>query len=276
MSYEITVRNLDDMMVPYHVDNGLYLIITSFPGHGLKLKNSDGNEMETDNLAANDILVLMGRGLTDWLLRDHPAQTLFHPVPHAVKSMTRKDRSILARMKIPTSENAVKNGLEFQEVFYNRDPQRLCLVDIDSKTVVKREDHHHHHAQKTKDMCEQGEAFCWMNCLPLPDPFCTSSHNLICTNNQDEQCYDDSMDATCKWKCNGTTPEPQTEFCTRGTDMLMQGFESTNGPSNLCIILFFKSWTLDTAGKYALGCIGVAFLGFTIEALIALRRRITR
>ena len=70
MSYEITVRNLDDMMVPYHVDNGLYLIITSFPGHGLKLKNSDGNEMETDNLAANDILVLMGRGLTDWLLTE--------------------------------------------------------------------------------------------------------------------------------------------------------------------------------------------------------------
>ena len=254
------------MMVPYHVDNGLYLIITSFPEHGLRLKDSDGNEIATDDLNPNDILVLMGRGLTDWLLKDHPAKTLFHPVPHAVGSMTRKDRSILARMKIPISEESVKNGLEFKEVFYNRDIYA-------SKIVVKRENHH---SKKTKEMCENGEAFCWMNCLPLPDPFCTSSHNLICSNNQDEQCYDDSMDGTCAWKCNGTTPEPKTEFCTRGTDMLMQGFESTNGPSNLCIILFFKAWTLDTAGKYALGCIGVAFLGFAIEALIALRRRVTR
>ena len=266
------------MMVPYHVDNGIYLIITSFPGHGLKIKNSNGNEISTDKLAPNDILVLMGRGLTDWLLKDHPAKNLFHPVPHAVGSMTGKNsqRSILARMKIPTSENAVKNNLQFKKVFYNRDlPERLCLKDIDSKTVVKRDDSSHH-AKKTKEMCKEGEAFCWMNCLTLPDPFCTSSHNLICTNNEDQQCFDDSMDTTCEWKCNGTAPQPQSEFCKRGTDMLMQGFETTSGPSNLCIILFFKAWTLDTAGKYAFGCIGVAFLGFAIEALIALRRRISR
>ena len=118
-------------------------------------------------------------------------------------------------MKIPTSEDAVKNSLQFKEVFYNRDlPERLCLKDIYSKTVVKRDDSSHH-AKKTAEMCEKGEAFCWMNCLPLPDPFCTSSHNLTCTNNQDQQCFDDSMDGTCEWKCNGTAPQPKSEFCTR-------------------------------------------------------------
>ena len=265
----------DAMMVPYHVDNGLYLIITSFPGHGLKIKSSTGNEINTDNLHANDILVLMGRGLTDWLLRDHQSKTLFHPVPHAVSQMTSnlKQRSILARMKIPTSEEAIKAQMQFKDVFYNRDPERLCLTDIYSKVLVKRDEKF---AKMTKKSCEAGTAYCWMNCLDLPDPMCSSDHPLMCINSQGGHCADEDMDSTCHWMCNGTAPPPTNEFCSRGTDMLMQGFETTAGPSNICIILFFKAWTLDTKTKYAFGCIGVAFLGFLIEILIAVRRKITR
>ena len=59
--------NTEDMMVPYHIDNGIYLIITPFPHQGLKLKTSTGQEIQT-NLPSNSVLVLMGRALTDWLL----------------------------------------------------------------------------------------------------------------------------------------------------------------------------------------------------------------
>ena len=120
-----------------------------------------------------------------------------------------------------------------------------------------------------------------MNCLPIKtcgadeEMICYSftNNHTCCTDDPNEECT--QMDDTCQWECEKTEPE-ETDFCFGGTDMLMQGFETTSGPSNLCIILFFKAWTLDTAGKYAFGCIGVAFLGFAIEALIALRRRISR
>ena len=65
-----------------------------------------------------------------------------------------------------------------------------------------------------------------------------------------------------------------SEFCNGGMDMLMEGFETTKG-NNMCIILFFKAWTLNTPWKFAVACIGVMCLGFSIEALIALRRTIS-
>ena len=59
-------------------------------------------------------------------------------------------------------------------------------------------------------------------------------------------------------------------------DMLMLGFDVSGKKENPCIILFVEEWTLDTPAKFWLACFGVACLGFSIEALIALRRTITR
>ena len=83
------------------------------------------------------------------------------------------------------------------------------------------------------------------------------------------------MDPTCKWQC---VPEPKPNpntFCNGGMDMLMGGFETTKG-AETCVILFFHAWTLDTPAKFALACIGVFILGFTIEIMIAVRRTVTR
>jgi len=54
--------------------------------------------------------------------------------------------------------------------------------------------------------------------------------------------------------------------------MLMTGFDVAGKQLNPCIVLFFQSWTLDTPGKFAAGCVGVAAMGFAIEALICFRR----
>ena len=60
--------------------------------------------------------------------------------------------------------------------------------------------------------------------------------------------------------------------------MLMGGFEVAGGSNNVttktCVILFFKTWKLNSAAKFAAACIGVFILGFGIEGLISLRRKI--
>ena len=131
-------------------------------------------------------------------------------------------------------------------------------------------------------MCNEGEAYCWMqDCMPQPTcgpnkvSACYSTeNNVTCCSDPSIEC--DVMDPTCKWEC---VDEPQNNtdgFCYGGMDMLMKGFETTaTNKQQPCIILFFKAWTLNTVPKFVLGCIGVAFLGFSIEFFIALRRRIS-
>ena len=119
-------------------------------------------------------------------------------------------------------------------------------------------------------------------CLPFPKDPCSFDEFLSCHSNVNNVtcCSDpnvdcDVMDPTCKWECVKTPPSNVTnEFCYGGMDMLMTGFETTKN-QNPCIILFFKAWTLDSKAKFGLGCIGVIFMGFMIEALIAFRRRIS-
>lgn len=117
-----------------------------------------------------------------------------------------------------------------------------------------------------------------------------------CYNINDVPCSGDSHDATCSWHCKN--PQPTDEFCQGGMDMLMDGF-NTSGDKNgylkiimlfsqtfkfflslyyfrtkICVILFFKSWRLNSPGKFAAGCIGVFFLGLMIEVIIAVRRKV--
>ena len=84
----------------------------------------------------NSLLVLMGRGLTEWLLQEggYPAsQTTFVPVRHAVPALTVEMRSVYARMKVapggavPASlvrkegSHRVKDLKTFHDVFIERE-----------------------------------------------------------------------------------------------------------------------------------------------------------
>jgi len=64
-------------------------------------------------------------------------------------------------------------------------------------------------------------------------------------------------------------------FCRGGTSMVMSGFESVGSPNANCIILFFRPWLLNSAVKFAFGCLGVFLLGLVVEATIKLRRSAT-
>lgn len=84
------------------------------------------------------------------------------------------------------------------------------------------------------------------------------------------------MDPGCDWHCKNHPTPLKSDFCNGAMDMLMTGFETAGtNPSNPCVILFIKAWTLDTRAKFGLACVGVAALGFAVEAVIALRRKLS-
>jgi hypothetical protein len=122
-----------------------------------------------------------------------------------------------------------------------------------------------------------------MGCRPLPDHACQHFKELACYSTENNftcgTTFDSPMmDPSCNWEgMPRQRNENLSDFCNGGMDMLMQGFESVNpSETKMCIILFFKAWTLNTRTKFAFACIGVAILGLSIEVLIALRRKITR
>ena len=110
-------------MVPFHKDNGLYLFITPYPGHGLTIRTSSGQVLKTNDVKSDSVIVLMGRGLTDWLLLDRPQRHQFNAAPHAVETMPNLgSRSIFARMKVAPMEAMPLNKTNmFKEVFFNED-----------------------------------------------------------------------------------------------------------------------------------------------------------
>lgn len=103
----------------------------------------------------------------------------------------------------------------------------------------------------------------------------STATNVTCSTEPDGK----PMDPTCKWEC---LPKAKANtfrhnsFCSGRMDMLMLGFDTSGKKRNPCIILFIESWTLDSRTKFFFGCIGVMVLGFCIEALIALRRNVSR
>jgi len=165
-------------------------------------------------------------------------------------------------------------SLNLINFFFNKEEEhsteRLCFSKVpqkDSKTRNANE----LMLQNSND-CKEGFAYCWMGCLTLNG---CSLNDSECYDSDHSQCYDNSMNPSCEWHCNESTNDNTSDFCLGATDMLMQGFQSTKNQensTNLCIILFARKWTLSSTGKFAAGCVGVFFLGFLIEAIIALRR----
>ncbi|CAB4065159.1 unnamed protein product [Lepeophtheirus salmonis] len=289
-----------DSIVPFHVDNGLFLILTPFPGHGIQLKSSKGTEWNTHEAESSDLVVLICRGLTDWFLqKNKAAKRKLFPAPHAVppfKSPVIGNRSVYARMKVvpmdalPWIGGQPRGNKPFKYVFENSDhhenSESICSINLDQE---EEESGRNSWLRMMDRQCAAGEAYCWMSCRPfrsecssLEESICYSTiRNLSCST----QINGLPMDQSCKWECqkdvvrshHKAISETPSSYCYGKMDMYMTGFEvqgSANG-AHLCIVLFIEAWTLDSRLKFAFGCIGVFLLGFSIEALIALRRKIS-
>ena len=57
------------MMVPSHVDNGLFLLVTPSSESPLLVWQSNGVPVSSEGLPVDSVLVVFGRGLTEWMLQ---------------------------------------------------------------------------------------------------------------------------------------------------------------------------------------------------------------
>ena len=194
-----------EYLVPYHVDNGIYLLLTPFPNHGLEVKLSNGQKVSTNDIDSESILVLMGRGLTDWLLQLSD-KGLCYATPHAVPSLGGSDistRSVYARMKVapgsavPISDDpsVVKRELKtFEDVFMETSEQshhgvgELCSVNLKEEMNPMHDFSHDVWSHAMDSLCGAGEAYCWMSCRPLPSK---------CPNADQARCYSSEKNISC-------------------------------------------------------------------------------
>jgi hypothetical protein len=147
----------DEFLVPFHIDNGLFLLLTPFPSPSLTVRLSDGSSVSTNGLGTDSVLVLMGRGLTEWLLQNEQ-QTDFHPVPHAVPSLADSSvthRAVYARMKVAPLDavpevkgKGQRQLLNFGDIFYDKVAKVSNPVSEDLCSGSVTEDLHLQHWQK--------------------------------------------------------------------------------------------------------------------------------
>ena len=97
-----------DHLLPFRMDNELFLLLTPFPDHPLKVKDSSGEVISASGVGGDSVLVFMTRGLNSWLLQGSPAACKFHAVPRAVPTLNQNanltSRTVYSRKKYVPDE----------------------------------------------------------------------------------------------------------------------------------------------------------------------------
>ena len=52
--------------------------------------------------------------------------------------------------------------------------------------------------------------------------------------------------------------------------------QTSGNARDVCVILLFSGWVLDTRAKFVLACLGVVLLGIGIEAMLCIRRKLQK
>ena len=108
------------LSLPFHVDNGLYLLLTPAAALPLRMRSKTGRNIRTAQAGPDTVLFLLGRGLTDWLVPQQ-ADSRITPARHAVPSLagtTVPSRTVVARMRVaPLAAVARTTRQSFGEIF---------------------------------------------------------------------------------------------------------------------------------------------------------------
>ncbi len=106
----VEVEEVGELLsLPYHLDNGLYLLLTPSRLGPLRLKSRIGRLVRTDAVPEDAVIFLLGRGLTDWLLQatngaEGEEYRNLVPALHAVPSLRGTARgtmrTVVARMRV--------------------------------------------------------------------------------------------------------------------------------------------------------------------------------
>ena len=291
--------------VPFHVDMGLFLLLTPAiwtdqgSGHSLDsdliIKRKDGTTFQIHHQDSSSNIVLLGSGINNWLYPGSSIRAAVHAVI-PISSKNGEQRVVLGRMFLLPMNHISGNGITFEEFF------KSPLRDQSSSDTTWR--------RLSEAQCEAGAKYCWMSCMPDLD--CGGPESVCKDVTTGIICPDNACDENCKLVCpvipTTLTPSPlnigtslsssdssatassvvvgtksastpkstETLFCRGATSMVMTGFESVGSTNAHCIILFFRPWLLDTAWKFAIGCVGIFALGMFVEAAILMRRKVTK
>ena len=240
-------ENSESLTLDLHIDKGLFLLLS--PEKGLIVRNPVDGLLYDIEAPENSLVVLAGKGLSQFL--NH--SDYIRPLEHGVKK-TQKSRVTVARMILPSKE-----AVSFWQEFHRLPESSLASP----------------HAQRNLKECAAGEVYCWMQCMTSD-----CGDRAICQDKDTHDvCPSSGMHPECGLVCP-QVPAPlanvstdSKQFCFSKSSMLMQGFEFSSLRGSTCIILLFKSWVLDTRPKLLLGCIFVFSLGFALEYVTAYRRR---
>ncbi len=217
-------------LLPFHVDNGLYLLLTPFPEHPLLVQDRSGEVISTSGVRSDSVLVMMARGLNEWLLRGSPMESEFHAVPHAVLTLNKNpniiSRTVYARMRVLPHEAIPFQSRKKRDVITFGDAQMQRFKRSDdqnggqeyapgeiakhgedgNQAVIGRE---HGRYNLDGEECAQGQAFCWRKCRALPTD---CNMPIVCYSMEKQKyCSSNATDApvihdtTCNWSC-GTQP----------------------------------------------------------------------
>ena len=189
-------RKHKEYAAPYHRDKGLFLLVTPFTAAPLEVRDRMGEEVRTEEVDQDSLLLLLGSGLPAWLLEGTDGARLFHSPSHAVPSLPThlSQRTTLARMKVrggPAEDTASFNLLRFlpRTLFRCRAVALLNFSWLRMRragqgrlvriaAILKKFSDCCEGSELCstsaswssllKSQCEEGKYYCWMSCLDLP------------------------------------------------------------------------------------------------------------
>jgi len=123
-------KDISDLSLPFHTDNGLYLLLTPSQTSPLQVQHRNGSVQEL-MVPDDSVIFMIGTGLSPWLIPQR--LTTFYAPPHAVPRLSStRSRTVLARMKVaPVTATNSNSDLTFGEHFYS-------TLEIEPQTTLEK------------------------------------------------------------------------------------------------------------------------------------------
>ena len=87
------------MALPYHTDNGMYVLLT--PSSILPLRAIDKNgEVSLLDSGSSSVILILGTGITSWLMPDSGLYAAPHGLPALATILSPAPRTVMARMRV--------------------------------------------------------------------------------------------------------------------------------------------------------------------------------
>ncbi len=217
-----------DHSIPFHVDMGLFLILTPATWVGgrseipdydsdLIIKRKDGSTFPLAPRNPGSVILLVGAGLSNWMSGGSSGLRAAVHAVNPISSVLGGNRVVLGRMFLPPMDAIAGNGVQFEDFFMSS--LRLSPRDtIDSSSREWR--------RLMEARCEAGTKYCWMDCMPDVD--CGADLESVCMNPLTQKvCFETDCDTDCTVMC---PPRPSTLAPTT-TRSNNSGSDNTSGSS---------------------------------------------